>query len=508
MRNSTKPAVRRFARNTRGNVAILFGLAIIPIVLGVGVAVDYGRALIVRERMVSAADAAALAIGSWTGLTEAELKVKGQQYFDANYPAATLGSVGALNVTFVGNDINVDVSGSVPTTFMKLANIDAVDVGANAVITVRQRNIEVALVLDTTGSMGRGSKMTSMKTAGKSMVKTLFGDKATSEDVKIAVVPFSGAVNIGTDKLDSGWLDKASHPNTSNIAKEDHKFSNGQSILQLFDDLQSTSWGGCVRERAGAYELTDDAPSSTNSKFAPYFAPDEPDDDHDNGNNYTNDYISDGNCGTNNESKRKPNKCQRYTGKYNNAQPSSGGPNYNCPNNSITALTNVKSTVNTAIDALSPKGNTVIPAGLLWGWRVLSPGEPFTEGAAYDSDKWIKAIVLLTDGENYVDQGDNGHNNSNYNAFGFAKKGHLGSKSGSGAHAELNAKTTAVCAAIKAQGIRVYTIGFQVYDSTTINMLKTCATEPAMAYLSPTSSALTAIFDSIAQGLSDLRIAQ
>lgn len=508
MQKSSKSAVGRLAMNTRGNVAVLFGLALLPIALGIGVAIDYGRALIVRERMASAADAAALAIGSWTGLTEAELKLKAQQYFDANYPATTLGSVGALNVTFVGNDIHVDVSGEVPTTFMRLANVSAVDVGSSAVITVRQRNIEVALVLDTTGSMRSGSKMTSMKTAATSMVTTLFGDKAASEDVKISVVPFSGAVNIGTDKLDSGWLDKATYPNTSDIAKEDHEFSSGQSVLTLFNDLNNTSWGGCVRERGGAYELTDDTPSSTSSKFALYFAPDEPDDDHDNGNNYTNDYISDGNCGTRDESKRKPNKCQRYTGKYNNAQPSRGGPNYNCPVNPITALTNVKATINTAIDALSPKGNTVIPAGLLWGWRVLSPSEPFTEGAAYDSEKWIKAIVLLTDGENYVHQGGNGHNESNYNAFGFAKKGHLGSKSGSEAHAQLNAKTVAVCSAIKVQGIRVYTIGFQVYDSTTINMLKSCATEPAMAYLSPTSTALTSIFDSIAQGLSDLRIAQ
>ena len=36
----------------------------------------------------------------------------------------------------------------------------------------------------------------------------------------------------------------------------------------------------------------------------------------------------------------------------------------------------------------------------LWGWRVISPGAPFTEGSAYNDDKFVKAIILLTDGEN------------------------------------------------------------------------------------------------------------
>jgi Flp pilus assembly protein TadG len=39
----------------RGNVAILFVVALIPIALGVGIAVDYGRALIVHDRLGSEA---------------------------------------------------------------------------------------------------------------------------------------------------------------------------------------------------------------------------------------------------------------------------------------------------------------------------------------------------------------------------------------------------------------------------------------------------------------------
>ena len=247
--SKTARGLRSFARGTKGNVAILFGLSIIPMVLGVGVAVDYGRALIVRERMANAADAAALAIGSWTGLNEAQLKTKAQQYFNANYPANSLGTVGTLNVKFQGDDILVNVSGSVPTTFMRLANVNSVDVGASAVITKKQRNIELALVLDTTGSMGQGGKMSAMQNAAKTMVKDLFKDASTSETLKIAVVPFAGAVNIGTDKLKSGWLDKGKYPNMSPVAKEDFDYSNGQSALTLYDDLRELQ---LVRLRARA----------------------------------------------------------------------------------------------------------------------------------------------------------------------------------------------------------------------------------------------------------------
>ena len=66
-------------------MAVLFGLGLIPMVLGVGVAVDYGRALMVRERMQGALDAATLGVGSWPGLSEAQMQSKAQEYFNANF---------------------------------------------------------------------------------------------------------------------------------------------------------------------------------------------------------------------------------------------------------------------------------------------------------------------------------------------------------------------------------------------------------------------------------------
>ena len=51
MLQASTARARRFSRDKRGNVAILFGLAIVPLVLFVGLAVDYGRAMTVRGAM-------------------------------------------------------------------------------------------------------------------------------------------------------------------------------------------------------------------------------------------------------------------------------------------------------------------------------------------------------------------------------------------------------------------------------------------------------------------------
>lgn len=93
-------------------------------------------------------------------------------------------------------------------------------------------------------------------------------------------------------------------------------------------------------------------------------------------------------------------------------------------------------------------------------------------------------------------------------AFGFAQSGHLGNTNGSNAEATLDRKTATVCNAIKGKKILLYTIGFRITDSTTQNLLRNCATKTDMYYNSPSNDQLAAIFQDIAQGLGELRIAK
>ena len=113
-----------------------------------------------------------------------------------------------------GNKIIISVSGSVPTTFMRLVNIDHVDVGASTTVSVGEGTVEVALALDNSGSMnnsdGTTSKISSLKTAASNLVDKLFADAQNSietDPIKIAVVPFAASVNVGASHAGDSWMD-------------------------------------------------------------------------------------------------------------------------------------------------------------------------------------------------------------------------------------------------------------------------------------------------------------
>ena len=76
------------------------------------------------------------------------------------------------------------------------------------------------------------------------------------------------------------------------------------------------------------------------------------------------------------------------------------GVNASCTTTPITPLTGTESTVQAALDALQPTGNTNVTEGLAWGWRTISQGAPFSEGVA-DTNKAVdKVIIVFTDGAN------------------------------------------------------------------------------------------------------------
>lgn len=52
--------MRSLCRDRRGNVAILFGITLPPLVLVIGIGIDYGRALLVKNQDQAALDTAVL----------------------------------------------------------------------------------------------------------------------------------------------------------------------------------------------------------------------------------------------------------------------------------------------------------------------------------------------------------------------------------------------------------------------------------------------------------------
>ncbi|MBV1887208.1 MAG: hypothetical protein KUG61_09000, partial [Parvibaculaceae bacterium] len=411
---------RRWMRQEAGNVAIIFALAIVPIIGGVGASVDISRAYIVKSRLNQALDAAGLAVGSLIGYSDAELTAKAQAFFDANYPASKLGV--AADVTIRQHDGIVIVEGTakVQTVMVGFIGVSEIEVGATVEITRESKGLEVVLVLDNTGSMASNGKLSAMKSAATEMVEILFGSETQPEKLKVGLVPFAAGVNLGSDFIDSGHMDTAGISSTHG-----ENFTSPTNVWDLYGNLRNRSWEGCVETRPYPYDETDAIPSSSNGDtlWVPWFAPDEPD----KGGTYYNNYLNDG---FKSNSKASVDKRQRKTGKYKNKKVSSNskGPAYGCDIPPVTALTNHRDIVEDGIDDLVADGYTHIPIGLAWGWRLLSPQAPFTEGVSYEDDEYTKAIILLTDGQNVLGAMNN-HNGKRYTAYGFLPEERLGTDS-------------------------------------------------------------------------------
>src|ERR1700742_3432890 len=76
---------RAFWRARKANVAMMFGIALVPIMIAAGAGLDMARGMMARSAMAEALDAAALAVGSTPNVSQDQAQQIAQQYFNANY---------------------------------------------------------------------------------------------------------------------------------------------------------------------------------------------------------------------------------------------------------------------------------------------------------------------------------------------------------------------------------------------------------------------------------------
>ena len=170
--------VKGFLHDRRGNTAMIFGLASVGLLTAGGAGIDIARAMVVKTRMSEALDAAALAVGTTNGLSNAQMQTMAQQYFNANYPTTDLGSTNSVSVSMSGQTLNLSVTGSVPTTLLHIINVDTLNLSVTNQIVRSVTKLRVALVLDNTGSMTETdvtgtSKISALKTATHQLLTQL-----------------------------------------------------------------------------------------------------------------------------------------------------------------------------------------------------------------------------------------------------------------------------------------------------------------------------------------------
>lgn len=120
----------------------------------------------------------------------------------------------------------------------------------------------------------------------------------------------------------------------------------------------------------------------------------------------------------------------------------------------VVNLSNHHDTIKSKITAMQPYLWTHIALGAEFGWQMLSPTGVFGSAAAYNPDKTIKVAIILTDGMQTAPGWDS-----------------TGAQSTAAAEANL----TALCTGMKAKNIKVFTVGYDLTDTHTLDLLKNCA---------------------------------
>ena len=183
------------------------------------------------------------------------------------------------------------------------------------------------------------------------------------------------------------------------------------------------------------------------------------------------------------------------------------GPNRACPT-PIVPLTDDFAKLKTNINAMRHwnGSGTNVSEGLMWGWRVLSPDPPYTEGRSFTDTSVQKVIVLLTDGENVVYGSSGTANKSDYGAYGFLASGRFNAVDQNAAARNVDGWVQQTCTNLKNRDVLIYTITLEAGTAANLALYGACASRTDMYYNSPSAAQLDGIFKNIAQQLVSLRL--
>ncbi|GGD02072.1 TadE/TadG family type IV pilus assembly protein [Aquisalinus flavus] len=501
-----------FGRSVAGNISILTSLLILPLIGFAGLAVDGARVQLVKFELQSATDAAALAVGTTFGTSD-ELNKLATDYIHRNFQLGNT-KINKINTTSTAEKVTVTSSATMTPFFVQMVYKKPITISVRTDVNRAGGGLMVSLVLDNTGSMWGGlngtTRLEALRKASLSMTHSLYAS-GKEEELRVSVVPYAAMVNPGD--IAPSIVDMT---NTADLTPGNPKGYASVPTADLkpleYDPSDKTQWKGCVYERDGAASIDDTPPSV--QKWKPLIWPIVDDNRYD--------------VRKNGSKSGEPDPSTIEPGGNKNSN-HFYGPNTGCPT-PILPLTGKKAEVITALNAMTAwnRGGTFADIGMAWGIRTLTPGEPFTEAGEYkdpktgvviwDSPRWRRAIVLMTDGDNtvfnagnagdWVKAGGETSDITGYGRLGEAKMNALLGTSNSGkAKTAVEERLLALCTAAKAQGITIYTVVFSTSpNASTKSLYENCASDPGKYWFAPSASALDDAFGAIGSDLNKLRI--
>ncbi|MBL8698372.1 MAG: hypothetical protein JNK67_08365 [Alphaproteobacteria bacterium] len=540
------------ARSRRASVAIIAAFALIPLLIGAGLAIDYVRLASVRGELQRAVDAAALAgarvVVSYPPNDEA-VERDARRYFWANFQsgrsAATVGASDPAVAISAPDRASVTVSAraNIPVLLVGVfaallpgsgTGVSDFVISASATAMKSQRTMEMVLALDTTNSMAIGSRLANLKSGANDLLDIVYGATANergtlecpggagdprcrmNHSLVVGIVPFVATVNVGPSRGRPGGVPPIVDP----------------ALIRAVPwggPGPGNSWKGCVMARPAPFEEARADATPAESPFAPYFwAP----------SSATVRWAGVTYAGPNPWSPAttaetwpdwpvpgaRDNRELVGWGSGNHA----AGPNRGC-GYPILPLQPYKDVAKQHIAGLQvgATNGTTSTLGFSWAWRLLSPQwRPWWEdvpGYAYGATSRLatstprgmprdydalaeKVIVLFTDGQNEMGDGTpDSVQSCCTSAYGDWSTRPLGSDP----VRELNRRTVEVCSAIKEKGVKIFVI--LLYASPPTSILETfnergCASGPGYFFLTPDGRDLRAIFREVGAHLTNLRL--
>jgi Flp pilus assembly protein TadG len=241
--------LKRFRRDESGAFLVLFAVIALVLIATSGAVVDFTYLQTARSRAQNALDAAALALQSKVAevnagkttkaLAEADIKSKADQIVRERLADATItSSVTSATINTSLDRLDLSATITVPTAFVQLVGIHNITAQLNSRAIRGSTDLEVSAVLDVTGSMAPCdrwgncdyTKINALKTATTNLITNLVSTTQTPTYSKMAIVPFSYGVNVGTyaDKIRGTITTK-----TANLTSSDWGAANGTSISSI-----------------------------------------------------------------------------------------------------------------------------------------------------------------------------------------------------------------------------------------------------------------------------------
>ena len=171
-----------FNRDERGSVSMLFGLSCIVLFVIMGIAIDSARYQDIASRTQMGLDGASLAGAKLLAdddVNISDVQERARQYF--NSAIATFG-VDTASISPLQVDVDLATGAVESSVQIKVSNFFATIAGLDRLTTINRaskvvydmQKIELALVLDVTGSMNSGNKLADMKGASEDIIDALF----------------------------------------------------------------------------------------------------------------------------------------------------------------------------------------------------------------------------------------------------------------------------------------------------------------------------------------------